>query len=231
MGSAASVKEFEAALSIEGKPADLDKAACLAEIKATRKAIADYHAEQARKVEAARERAARVATGKIKVIYERYADLFELVDGSVSVCGVDEEYCLTDIMPGATLELSTISPQERIEREINGIPAPFVDKTESGDAWQFLFTYDPAATPDREPKEYFIIVFQDPAQRDADLAKTRERMASMEIPSDKRVEGCSCLEGNPCSEGNKYNCLDWNNRFAVALANSSAKQKKSVLGM
>ena len=214
-------------INAQGSEHNLDKAACLAEIKAVRKAIAEYHAEEERKAEAERERAARVTTGKISVIYERYDDHFDIKEGMIDVAGIDEEYCLTDIMPGATLELSTISPQERIDREIRGIPAPFVDKTATGDSWQFLYTYDST----RAPKRYFVIVFQDPAQREADLAETRERMAVMEIPSDTRVEGCSCLEGNPCSEGNKYNCLDWNNRFAVALANSSIKQKQSVLGM
>ena len=59
-----------------------------------------------------------------------------------------------------------------------------------------------------------------------DLAKTRQRM---EASTDERVchgegekgeegyfygqnvgwvEGCSCLEGNPCTEYNKYNCVD-----------------------
>eukprot|EP00946_MAST-07B_sp_MAST-7B-sp1_P005334 g5334.t1 len=225
MGSAASLNGVDTSQDV----GDMDKAACVAEVQNIRRAIADYHTEEARRIEVAQEKAARVSTGKIKLVYERYDDLFDITNGEISVSAVDEEYCLTDIMPGATIELSTISPQERIDREIKGIPAPFVDKTKSGQAWQFLFTYSEVSN--REPKSYFVIVFQDPAQREADLAKTRERMAAMEVPSDKRIEGCSCLEGNPCSEGNKYACLDWNNRFAVALSHASEKQKKSVLGM
>lgn len=33
----------------------------------------------------------------------------------------------------------------------------------------------------------------------------------------ERLEGCSCIEGNPCMD--PYGCKDWNNRYEVAKAN------------
>lgn len=228
MGAGATTPIRDQLESIPADAADLHgKEACVAEVKRIRQALSEWKAEENRLEEEKKEIADRRANGKVRLIYEQYQDLFDLADGAISINAVDEEYCLTDIMPGATLELSTISPQDRIEREIAGIPSPFVEKIDG--VWNFLYTYD--ADSGRMPNTYYIIVFQDPSQREADLARTRAKMAAMEIPSDKRVEGCSCREGNPCTEVNKYYCLDWNNRFAVALANSSAKQKKSVLGM
>ena len=39
-------------------------------------------------------------------------------------------------------------------------------------------------------------------------------------------ESCSCLEGNPCVD--RYVCLDWENRFAVAKANGMDKGKSKT---
>ena len=33
----------------------------------------------------------------------------------------------------------------------------------------------------------------------------------------ERMEGCSCIEGNPCMD--PYGCKDWTNRYDVAKAN------------
>ncbi len=157
--------------------------------------------------------------------------LFDIEGGVLPVEEVDDEFCLSEEMPGCEIRLISINPSDA------GTTAAvkFTEKTvrwkfDEG-AWTGLYTYDPDT---REPNTYWVVVFQDPKQREADLAKTRQRMeASTEgaCPQCQEgeegyfygnnvgwVEGCSCLEGNPCTEYNKYNCKDWNNRYAVALA-------------
>jgi len=221
---------------IQRSPADAsdcpDRETSLREVKRIRRQIQTFiykkkHQEVAR-AKVAAELDARITTGKVRLIYSIYDRLFDIKDGAISVEEVDEEYCLSDIMPDCSLELIDMKPQARIDQENAGIPTPFIKKTvrwnfDVGE-WQSLYTYDP---DDREPKKYWIVVFQDPKQREKALAKTRQKMGTMEVPTRtplgcplERMEGCSCLEGNPCTEFNKYNCKDWDNRIAVALANS-----------
>lgn len=228
--------DFVQSIQIQSSPADasdcLDRETSLREVKRIRRQIQNYiykkkHQEVTR-AKVAAELNARITTGKVRLIYSIYDRLFDIKDGVISVEEVDEEYCLSDIMPDCSLELIDMKPQARIDQENAGIPTPFIEKTvrwnfDVGE-WQSLYTYDP---DDREPKKYWIVVFQDPKQREKALAKTRQRMGTMEVPTRtplgcplERMEGCSCLEGNPCTEFNKYNCKDWDNRIAVALANS-----------
>jgi hypothetical protein len=47
---------------------------------------------------------------KVRIIYNTYNDFFDLVDGSLSVEKVDEEYCFSDVMPGCTIHLSKTTP-------------------------------------------------------------------------------------------------------------------------
>ena len=57
------------------------------------------------------------------------------------------------------------------------------------------------------------------------MKRNKAKWAAMAKSADKnkvdgkndRGEGCSCLFGNPCVD--KYVCLDWDNRMAVAKAN------------
>ena len=65
--------------------------------------------------------ASRRDRGKVIIVYEQYTDTFDLqAGGTLAIAAVDEEYCLSDIMPGATFELSQISAQSRIDAQING---------------------------------------------------------------------------------------------------------------
>ena len=47
--------------------------------------------------------------------------MFDISDGALSVHAVDDEYCLSDIMPGCTLELIPCAPQKKIKQEIKGV--------------------------------------------------------------------------------------------------------------
>ena len=172
-------------------------------------------------------RLARQRLGRLAGALRRRCDrLFDLEDGAISVEEVDDEYSLSDNMPGCSIELVRVKPQSRVQLDVKdaGVAtAPFIEKKirwkfDQGE-WRSLYTYD---HQQREPKKYWVLVFQDPEQRESELAKTRKRMEENveQAPNEERVEGCSCLYGNPCTELNKYNCKDWKNRFAVARANS-----------
>ena len=217
---------------------------CLAEVRRMRKLLLEYS-----------EAAAKRDCGKVRLVLrggeEAYGDalhyhprmylargkdisfdrLFDLEGGAVSVEVVDDEYGLSDDMPGCSIELiaSEPPPQSTAGLELMTCTVAFIEKTvrwnfDEGE-WRGLYTYD---ANEREPKKYWIVVFQDPKEREADMAKSRQRLEESADPTEpdptepikKRMEGCSCLYGNPCTEFNKYNCKDWENRFAVARANS-----------
>ena len=73
---------------------------------------------------------------------------------------------------------------------------------------------------------YYLYVQQDPEQEKEDMAKMKalwgKAAAGGTLLGDDgngnggRGEGCSCLFGSPCVD--KYVCLDWDNRMAVAKA-------------
>jgi hypothetical protein len=44
--------------------------------------------------------------------YNMYSDEFEVSDGVLTAAAIDEEYCLTDAMPGCLIHLSRISTEE-----------------------------------------------------------------------------------------------------------------------
>ena len=121
------------------------------------------------------ERQHRTTTGKVKIVYERYDDLFELSNGTINVGSIDEEYCLSDVMPGCVLELINCSMQEKIQQEIKGKCVPFVCKDVDGKNWVDVYTYPSDVV--QYPKTYWVLVYQDVKQREADLQATKERMA------------------------------------------------------
>jgi hypothetical protein len=184
--------------------------ASLAEVKRIRHLLCRMH-----------EQTSRIPSGQIRVQYCHHERLFDLEDGTLSVEDVDEEYCLSDVMQGCRIELTHHDPK------LDSNP-PFIDKHvrwkfDEGE-WRSLYTYE-----DRAPKKYWVVVIQDSRQIEK-LANTQPHKDNAVTTNNEEgyfygnnvgyVEGCSCLEGNPCSEFNKYNCKDWANRFAVALENS-----------
>ncbi len=185
------------------------------EVKKLRAFFNDTYCKIQLGIEREEELARRRKTGKVKVVYEQYDDMFDISDGALSVHAVDDEYCLSDIMPGCTLELIPCAPQEKIKQEIKGIMVPFNEKSEDGKNFINLYTYED------EARSYWILAYQDAKQREEDMKKTRERLAIEGTGKDssRRVEGCSCIEGNPCTEANKYNCKNWKNRYEIAKKN------------
>ena len=100
---------------------------------------------------------------------------------------------------------------EKIERNARGQSVPFVRKNKEGTEFEDLCTLE----------EYWVVVHEDEKQAKIAADKYAASLACEGIAKNegKRKVGCSCIEGNPCTEGNKYNCKNWEMRFAIAKEN------------
>eukprot|EP00946_MAST-07B_sp_MAST-7B-sp1_P003259 g3259.t1 len=155
-----------------------------------------------------------LGTGKVQLNYQMYDEKFDIVDGRMAVEYLDDEYALSFAMPGCKLELITCTPSRKLELENNPKTAdqvPFVAKSEDGTQFVGMNTLT----------EYWVVVYEDEEQRKRDMEKVRARIEADGIAQNEgeREVGCSCIEGNPCTEGNKYNCKNWEMRFQIAKEN------------
>jgi len=143
--------------------------------------------------------------GSVIVRYNHYKSSFPILDGVVSWEKIDEEYCLSMVFPG------------KPERTLKTIEGKVVTMVEGGSGWGGL---DDAGT-------YILTMEEDPELRDDTPQKINWATppggsgGSSAIQRGARDESCSCIEGNPCAE--RYNCLDWENREAVAKAARARK--------
>ena len=66
--------------------------------------------------------------GEVVVVYQQYDDAFKIVDGELKGEVIDEEYCLSDVMPNCQIHLSVISPEEYTKccNEIENFELKFV---------------------------------------------------------------------------------------------------------
>ncbi len=225
MGSGASVpqnlnKAVEEVMAIKIEDVEDYKNEVVRLRKLIKEAYDSVEKEKERQAEIAR----RVYTGKVKIIYQQYQELFQIDNGRINVDKIDEDYCLSDVMPGCKLALlNNISIEEMHKLEMNNLPIPFQKKFTMDDGkevFEELYTYKDGF----EPRKYTVVVYEDPAQYQLDMEKVKARIAAdsnitIGGVNVERAEGCSCIEGNPCTDANKYNCKDWENRFAIAKKN------------
>ena len=111
--AAAAVEEEKARAEAEAEAAKA--AAEVAAAVAAAAAAAAAAAEEEAKRKAAEEEAARLhalQNGEVVVVYQQYDDAFKIVDGELKGEVIDEEYCLSDVMPNCQIHLSVISPEE-----------------------------------------------------------------------------------------------------------------------
>jgi len=139
-----------------------------------------------------------------------YHEKFPIKDGKIKAAEIDDVYCLSDVMPGCKIHLSTKSSEEKYKIISEGEIFPYIYE-------------DPIGTfHDLEAgEEYFVFVEEDEAEFMKSLAKAKDNFRGVKAEA-SRGEGCSCIEGNPCTsecdaQGNTI-CKDWENRFAVAKA-------------
>lgn len=151
-----------------------------------------------------RKRKAEKEDGDVVFNYSMYNEKFPIKGGQTTAAAIDEVYCLSDVMPGCTIHLSTKPVEERYKAEA------------AGEIFQYLLEDPPGTFRGLEAGEtYYVHVTED----EAEFLKSQERAkrAFAGVRSEAtRGEGCSCIEGNPCGPGAEYTCLDWHNRFAVA---------------
>lgn len=152
--------------------------------------------------------------GNVRLLYEQYAELFPIVNGSISQEQIDEVYCLSFVMPNCLIHLSHHNPSTKRQLEIDGkFDELFLPEIPRG-VFQNLVANN----------DYYVYVEQEAAQLERDQAMMRQRMqadpknAEALSKDDGRVmESCSCIYGNPCVD--EYGCRDWGNRFAIATKN------------
>jgi hypothetical protein len=148
-----------------------------------------------------------------------YSDPFDVKDGSLTAAIIDEEYCLSDVMPGCQIHLSRISPEEFTKLAQNPEYGPdFEVKYEIEEPWG---TFQDIETN----RKYWVWVVQDPKAQEIEKKKMETAWAKAKAAEDDvaknkddaHVEGCSCVDGMPCMD--PYVCLDWENRVAVSQKN------------
>lgn len=166
--------------------------------------------EQRKAEEAERERKKLKANGNVVLKYSMYDEKFPIKDGKITAAEIDETYCLSDVMPGCKIHLSSKPSEEKYKME------------SAGEVFPYIFEEPLGTFHDLEADEtYYVFVEED----ETEFLKSQEKAKQnfMGVKSAKtRGEGCSCIEGNPCAQecdaqGNSI-CHDWANRFAVAKA-------------
>lgn len=157
-----------------------------------------------------------MGNGEVKLLYERYDELFPIIDGSTTASAIDEVYCLSFVMPDCVIHLSTLPPAEKYQREAAGELDLFVSENPRG-------TYHGLV----KDLSYYVYVEEnaDQLRRDQEIAKRNattlaEAAAKDSLQRDDGrmgMESCSCIYGNPCVD--EYGCKDWTNRYAIAQKN------------
>ena len=156
--------------------------------------------------------------GKAKLLYEMYDEEFDIKDGKITSEYIDEEYCLSYVMPNCKINVSCLDAKDRFARE------------EAGDIGVCLVEEPKGIFNGLEAgNSYYVFIVQEEEQLKRDQELMRLRALSMEgavdpnapeplLKDDGRVmESCSCIYGNPCID--EYGCKDWGSRMKVALEN------------
>lgn len=148
--------------------------------------------------------------GDVIINYQMYNESFPISGNTLTAERINEDYGLTDVMPGCQIKLSTIDSKARTlySNAHDGNEAPWVREDPVGTFRDLL-----------SGETYYCLVIENPEQYAKDMAELTQRLQAEGklITDEKRNEGCSCLYGNPCVD--QYICKDWDNRYAVAKKN------------
>lgn len=155
--------------------------------------------------------------GQVILLYEMYNEPFDIKDGAISKEYIDEEYCLSDVMPSCAIHLSTYEKRD------------VFTQLEEGNRNTFLREDAKTIYGCETGKSYTVFVEQEAAQLARDQEMMRNVATTMEGAVDpnappvlekddgRAMETCSCIYGNPCVD--EYGCRSWHERFAVATKN------------
>ena len=207
---------------------------------ATADKVSDHQDAEAAAAAAAAEAEAqaellRRQDGKVTLKYEMYEQQFEITGGGTTAAAIDAEYCLSFVMPKCRIHLSELDGTTLTSRMVAAEPG-----TEGAEKYAYYVREDPEPMPPPDEdgnvpafacnvrynglldgNTYYVYITQDSEEEAKAMAKAKEIWARADKgvemsgnAAERRQEGCSCIEGNPCV--NEYICLDWHNRFAVA---------------
>ena len=165
------------------------------------------------------EREAKFAreNGKVILVYEMYNEEFDIYDGKVAKEYIDEEYCLSDIMPNCAIHLSALPEKKLIYEALEEGRSVFLPSSGG-----YILGLEVG-------NSYTVFVEQSEEALKRDQAEMALRAQSMDgavdpnapeplQKDDGRVgESCSCIYGNPCTD--EYGCKDWYNRYAISMKN------------
>lgn len=151
--------------------------------------------------------------GYVTLVYEQYNELFPITKGSITQEIIDDLYCLTFVMPNCKLHLSSLSPQEKHNCDVNGTTDYYVMENPTGTFCKL-----------KAGGTYYVYVEQDAKEL---LKESMSKKSNVDLIKDDEIEiirddgrvmeSCSCIYGNPCVD--EYGCKDWDNRFAIATEN------------
>jgi hypothetical protein len=203
-GSAAASK---AAADAAERAAETAAAAAAAEAAIEAAAAAAAAEAAAAEAAAARKKEEEMRrNGTVVVRYNHYKKVLQISESRLACEAVDDELSLSFVFKNCKIHLALSDGTEKEPRE----PA-FVK--EEGNPVVF--------TGVEGGQTYWAMVEEDNAEK----AAFEERQAKKAVPiytgkSDddvivrEKVEGCSCIWGNPCMDSSC--CRDWNNRYDVA---------------
>lgn len=202
-----SAKAAAGASAVEGAAEESQKAAAAEEQRLQAEEHRKFEEQQLQadeeRLRAQAERK-RKEDGEVVFKYSMYSEKFPIRGGQTTAAAIDEVYCLSDVMPGCTIHVSTKSTEEKYATEA------------AGEVFQYVLEEPTGTFKCLEAGEtYYVYVTEDQAEflKSQEHAKTAFAGVRSEA---LRGEGCSCIEGNPCGPGAEYTCSDWHNRFAVA---------------
>ena len=153
-----------------------------------------------------------------------------IAGGSTTAAAVDAEYCLSFVMPKCRIHLSALEgraltarmvaeEQERYTYYVHEEDTPMPPPDEDGEVP--AIACNAAYHGLLDGNTYHVYITEDSEEEAKMMAKAKAIWAQAELgvetsggAAERRPEGCSCIEGNPCA--NEYICKDWYNRFAVA---------------
>ena len=160
--------------------------------------------------------------GEVTLIYEQYNELFPIENGSTTHAAIDDVYCLSFVMEGCLIHVSTHAPT--VKRDMEIAKKPYDDIYMYEDPRGTYHGLEAGAT-------YYVYVEQETEALKRDQEAMKKKASTMEgggkVEKDEYgnvldgkgrvLESCSCKYGNPCSDA--MYCDDWDNRCAVATKN------------
>lgn len=165
---------------------------------------------------------AKKSEGNIVVNYHMYNEEFPITKNSITADRINEDYGLTEVMPGCRIRLSNLDPKRRTvyENANDGREAPWVKEDPEGTFQELL-----------AGETYYCIVIENPEQYKKDMIELQKKMEGINKDTEPapRQEGCSCLYGNPCQD--PYVCLDWDNRWKVSMENGMTQAEIKRAGI